>query len=164
MPGIKLKPVGIVRNGIREKKREGWETVLSEIVLSPKFEEGLEGIEEYSHVLVLFWLSRVPPNARGRRLRIHPRSRRDLPRVGIFATRTQYRPNPIGLTQVRLLKRDKNILRVKGLDALNGTPVLDIKPISPRTEIPPKIRVPDWYRRLWGRRPPGRRSRGREKK
>lgn len=154
MPSIKLEPIGFVHNGIRKKKREGWESVVSEIALSPKYEEGLEGIEEYSHVLVLFWLSRVPPNARGRRLKIHPRSRRDLPRVGIFATRTQYRPNPIGLTQVRLLKRDKNILRVKGLDALNGTPVLDIKPISPRTEIPPKIRVPDWVHRLGDKRPP----------
>jgi tRNA-Thr(GGU) m(6)t(6)A37 methyltransferase TsaA len=161
LAGIKLEPIGIVHNGIRKKKREGWEAVVSEITLSPKYEEGLEGIEEYSHVLVLFWLSRVPPNARGRRLKIHPRSRMDLPRVGIFATRTQYRPNPIGLTQVRLLKRDKNTLRVKGLDALNGTPVLDIKPISPRTEIPAKIRVPDWVRRLWGKRPPGRRARGR---
>jgi len=154
LPSIKLEPIGFVHNGIRKKKREGWESVVSEIALSPKYEEGLEGIEEYSHVLVLFWLSRVPPNARGRRLKIHPRSRRDLPRVGIFATRTQYRPNPIGLTQVRLLKRDKNILRVKGLDALNGTPVLDIKPISPRTEIPPKIRVPDWVHRLGDKRPP----------
>ena len=154
MPSIKLEPIGFVHNGIRKKKREGWESVVSEIALSPKYEEGLEGIEEYSHVLVLFWLSRVPSNARGRRLKIHPRSRRDLPRVGIFATRTQYRPNPIGLTQVRLLKRDKNILRVKGLDALNGTPVLDIKPISPRTEIPPKIRVPDWVHRLGDKRPP----------
>ena len=153
MPSIKLKPIGSVHNGIRKKMREGWESVVSEIVLSPEYEEGLEGIEEYSHVLVLFWLSRVPPKARGRRLRIHPRSRGDLPRVGIFSTRTQYRPNPIGLTQVRLLKRERNILRVKGLDALNGTPVLDIKPISPRTEFPPRVRVPDWVHRLWGKRP-----------
>jgi len=127
--------------------------VVSEIALSPKFEEGLEGIEEYSHLFVLFWLSRVPPNARGRRLKIHPRSRRDLPLVGIFGTRTQYRPNPIGLTQVRLLKRERNVLRVKGLDAMNGTPILDIKPISPRDEIPRKTRVPGWYQRLWGKRP-----------
>ena len=68
MPSIKLKPIGSVHNGIRKKMREGWESVVSEIVLSPEYEEGLEGIEEYSHVLVLFWLSRVPPNARGRTL------------------------------------------------------------------------------------------------
>jgi tRNA (Thr-GGU) A37 N-methylase len=74
--------------------------------------------------------------------------------VGIFGTRTQYRPNPIGLTQVRLLKREKNVLWVKGLDAMTGTPILDIKPISPRKEMPCKTRVPGWYHRLWGKRSP----------
>jgi tRNA (Thr-GGU) A37 N-methylase len=69
--------------------------------------------------------------------------------VGFFATRTQYRPNPIGLTQVQLLGRKGNILTVKGLDALNGTPVLDIKPISPKTEMPTRFQVPDWYPLLW---------------
>jgi tRNA-Thr(GGU) m(6)t(6)A37 methyltransferase TsaA len=154
LPGIKLDPIGVVRNGIRKKKRDGWGSILSEIRFAPQYQEGLEGIEEYSHILVLFWLSRVPQRARGRRLKIHPRSRKDLPQVGIFATRTQYRPNPIGLTQVRLLKRDKNILRVEGLDALNGTPVLDVKPVSPGRRIPPGTRVPAWYRRLWDKKPP----------
>lgn len=149
MPKIILKPIGKVHNPIGKKKWEGWESVVSEIILSPSYEEALEGIEEYSHLLILFWISRTPARSRGRRLKIHPKSRPDLPLVGIFATRTQYRPNPIGLTQVQLLRRRKNVLRVKGLDALNGTPVLDIKPISPRTEMPPKTRVPEWYHRLW---------------
>jgi tRNA-Thr(GGU) m(6)t(6)A37 methyltransferase TsaA len=149
LPDIILKPIGRVHNPIGKKKWEGWESVVSEIILSPRYEEALEGIEEYSHLLILFWISRTPARSRGRRLKIHPKFRPDLPLVGIFATRTQYRPNPIGLTQVQLLKRRKNVLRVKGLDALNGTPVLDIKPISPRTEMPPKIRVPEWYHRLW---------------
>jgi tRNA-Thr(GGU) m(6)t(6)A37 methyltransferase TsaA len=152
LPNISLKRIGIVHNEIRGKKREGWESVISTIILSPKHEKGLEGIEEYSHLFVLFWLSRVPPNARGGRLKIHPRGRPDLPLVGIFGTRTQYRPNPIGLTQVRLLKREKNVLWVKGLDAMTGTPILDIKPISPRNEMPRNIRVPGWYCRLWGKR------------
>ena len=152
LPSLNLKPIGTVHNSIRMKMRKGWDSVSSEIVLSSDYEEGLEGIEAYSHLFILFWLSRVPPNARGRRLKIHPRSRRDLPLVGIFATRTQYRPNPIGLTQVRLLKREGNILRVRGLDALNGTPVLDIKPVSPRTEFPSRVRVPEWYHRLWEKR------------
>jgi tRNA-Thr(GGU) m(6)t(6)A37 methyltransferase TsaA len=157
---ITLKPIGKVRNSIRRKKRGGWESAVSKIELAPKYTEALEGIEEYSHFLVLFWLSRVPPTARGKKLKIHPRSRPDLPLVGLFATRTQYRPNPIGLTQVQFLGRKGNILTVKGLDALNGTPVLDIKPISPKTEMPARFRVPDWYPRLWkkpskkeGRRP-----------
>jgi len=149
MQQIILKPIGRVRNSIRAKKREGWESVISRIELLPRYTGALEGIEGYSHFLVLFWLSRVPPLARGKKLKIHPRSRPDLPLVGLFATRTQYRPNPIGLTQAQLLGRKGNILIVKGLDALNGTPVLDIKPISPKTEMPTQFRVPDWYPRLW---------------
>ena len=149
LPRIILKPIGRVHNPIGKKKREGWESVVSEIILSPRYEEALEGIEEYSHLLILFWISRTPVRSRGRILKIHPRSRPDLPLVGVFATRTQYRPNPIGLTQVQLLKRRKNVLRVKGLDALNGTPVLDIKPISPRIEMRAETKVPEWYDCMW---------------
>ena len=149
MQKITLTAIGQVRNSIRKKKREGWESITSRVVIEPKYESALEGIEEYSHLLILFWLSRVPPRARERMLKIHPKSRLDLPLVGVFSTRTQYRPNPIGLTLVQLLKRKRNILRVRGLDAIDGTPVLDIKPISPRTEFPRKTRVPKWYRRLW---------------
>ena len=149
MKGITLKTIGKVRNSIRKKKREGWESITSDVIVEPKFEEALEGIEEYSHIFILFWLSRVSPKGRGEMLKIHPRSRLDLPLVGVFSTRTQYRPNPIGLTLVQLLERKKNVLRVRGLDAINGTPVLDIKPVSPRTEFPRKTRVPKWYPLLW---------------
>jgi tRNA-Thr(GGU) m(6)t(6)A37 methyltransferase TsaA len=129
-------------------KREGWESVVSYVILDPRLEEALDGIEDYSHLLVLFWLNRVQ---RGRRnlKKIHPRSREDLPLVGIFATRTQYRPNPIGLTLVELIWRKKNILRVRGLDAVNGTPVIDIKPISPVQEFLKEPKVPKWYDQLW---------------
>jgi len=148
---ITLTAIGKVRNSIHKKNREGWESVISEIIIDPEYEEGLEGIEDYSHLIILFWLSRMSPRdrSRGRLMKIHPKSRLDLPLVGVFSTRTQYRPNPIGLTMVQLLKRRKNILEVRGLDAMNGTPVLDVKPISPRTEFPRRIRVPKWYDRLW---------------
>jgi len=145
---LNLKIIGKVRNSVREMKREGWESLESEVIVDPRFEEALEGIEDYSHVLVLFWLSRVRKDQRNLK-RIHPKSRKDLPWVGIFATRTQYRPNPIGLTVVELVERKKNILRVRGLDAMNGTPVVDIKPISPRQEFLKEPRVPKWYDQLW---------------
>lgn len=122
--------------------------MVSEIVLNPAYEEALTGLEDYSHLYVLFWLSRVR-KAQRRMMKIHPKSRQDLPLVGVFATRTQYRPNPIGLTMVNVLERNDNVLRVKGLDALNGTPVIDIKPISPRHEFPKQFRVPNWYWQLW---------------
>ena len=146
--GITLKAIGRVRNSIGKMKREGWESVVSEIILDPQHEEALAGVEDYSHLLILFWLSRAQKAGRGMK-KIHPKSRQDLPLVGIFATRTQYRPNPIGLTLVKLLGRRKNVLRVRGLDALNGTPVIDIKPITPRHEFPKDIRVPKWYDQLW---------------
>ncbi len=153
MHSVHLKIIGRVRNSIRKKKREGWESIISEIVLDRGYEEGLEGVEEYSHVFVVFWLSRVSRRLKPGSMKIHPKSRPDLPLVGVFATRTQYRPNPLGLTLVQFLGKKGSVLRVKGLDALSGTPVLDIKPISPRTDSPRKIRVPTWYRLLWAKSP-----------
>ena len=105
MQEITLKTIGRVRNSIRKKKREGWESVISEVIIDPKYEEALEGVEDSPHLF--FWLSRMLPRDKGRVLKIHPRSRLDLPLVGVFSTRTQYRPNPIGLTLVQLLKRKK---------------------------------------------------------
>lgn len=148
MGQITLKPIGRVRNSIRHFKREGWESVVSEIVLDPQYSEALDGIEDYSHILVLFWISRLQA-AQRKIKKIHPKSRPDLPLVGIFATRTQYRPNPIGLTLVKLISRKKNVLKVKGLDALQGTPIIDIKPISPKREFLRKYRIPKWYDKLW---------------
>lgn len=148
---IEIRPIGKVRNSIRVLKREGWESVISEIVLKPEYREALDGVEDYSHLFILFWITRIPQRRRGM-VKVHPKSREDLPLVGIFATRTQYRPNPIGMTLVELLGRKKNVLRVRGLDAIRGTPVLDIKPISPAKEFPKRTRVPGWYRRLWTRK------------
>ncbi len=151
MRTIEIRPIGRVRNSIRVLKREGWESVISEIVLKPEYGEALDGVEDYSHLFIFFWINRIPQSRRGM-TKVHPKSREDLPLVGIFATRTQYRPNPIGLTLVELLGRRKNVLRVRGLDAIRGTPVLDIKPISPAVEFPRKTRVPEWYQRLWNRK------------
>jgi len=148
MGKIALKVIGRVRNSIREVKRDGWEGLVSEIMIHPEYEEALEGLAGYSHLYVLFWLNRLPKSS-PKMKKVHPKSRPDLPLVGIFATRTQYRPNPIGLTLVELVGLRKNVLKVRGLDALDGTPVIDIKPFSPRYEFPKKFKVPKWYRRLW---------------
>lgn len=81
-------------------------------------------------------------------IKVHPRARRELPLVGLFATRSPHRPNPIGESTVRLIERRDNILRVEGLDAIDGTPVLDIKPHFPRADNPTDVRVPEWITRL----------------
>ena len=123
----------------------------SEIELLPEHAERLDGIEDFSHIQVIFYLDRVTRRERQMR-KFHPRDRQDMPLVGAFATRSQRRPNPIGLTTVTLLERKGNTLRVKGLDALDGTPVLDIKPYSPRMDSAPGARLPQWVKTLEGER------------
>jgi tRNA-Thr(GGU) m(6)t(6)A37 methyltransferase TsaA len=80
-------------------------------------------------------------------LKVRPRGRSDMPLIGVFATRSPHRPNPIGLTLVELVKRKRNILTVKGLDAINGTPILDLKPYD-IWDSAENIRVPNWWKQL----------------
>ena len=147
MPELVLTPIGIVRNEVKEPMREGWEEVASEIVFEESLAECLEGVEEFSHIIVVFWMHRAPAMERpvGK---IHPRGRADLPLVGIFATRTPHRPNPLGVSTVRLVERKGNVLKVIGLDVIDGTPVIDIKPYIPPLDSPSPVKVPDWVRKL----------------
>lgn len=143
-----LMAIGQVRNQVLKPIHHGWDEIVSEIILDPSLSPALDGIEEFSHLTVLFWLHQV--TAQERRLRkIHPKDRQDLPLVGVLATRTQYRPNPIGLTVVKLLERRGNVLKVQGLDAINGTPVLDLKPWIPERISPEEVRMPAWLTSLF---------------
>ena len=142
---ISLHPVGWVANGVTGPKHQGWEEVESEIVIEPELAPALKGLEDYSHILILFWLDRVSPEEKAM-LQFRPHDREDLPLLGAFATRSQRRPNPIGLTVVKLLGREGNRLRVMGLDALDGTPVLDIKPYSHHDYVEGFV-GPEWLRR-----------------
>ncbi len=145
LPTMTVKAVGIVRNKIKEApplSRRDWGKIISEIVIDNSLTEALDGLEEFSHIVVLYWMHRV---AEGEvPLKVHPMGKKELPLVGLFATRTPNRPNRIGETIVRLLQRRGNILRVKGLDALDGTPVIDIKPYIPRHDSVADVRVPRW--------------------
>ena len=145
---IRLAPVALIKNEINEPMAEGWEEVRSEIVVDPDFMDCLDGIEENSHITVIFWMDRVTQEQRGLK-KVHPRGRKDLPYLGIFATRCPQRPNPLGLATVKLLKREGNRLEIAGLDALNGTPVLDIKPYSRRHDYIEGARCPAWTKELW---------------
>jgi tRNA-Thr(GGU) m(6)t(6)A37 methyltransferase TsaA len=118
-----------VKNDFNSSVPKGYEDKVSEIVLDAKFSEALDGIEENSHVIVLFWLNKIDDEGRSIK-KLHPKGREDLPLVGVLATRSPRRPNPIGLRAVKLEKREGNVLEVMGLDAFNGSPVLDIKPYS----------------------------------
>ncbi len=131
-----VTPIGTVRNGIHERP-ERWADTQSEIVIESEYMEALEGLEEFSHIMVIFYFdqSSVHP------LKVHPRGRGDLPLVGVFSTRAPVRPNPIGVSIVELIGVRMNVLTVKGLDAFDGTPVLDIKPHL--SAITP-TKVPEW--------------------
>jgi tRNA-Thr(GGU) m(6)t(6)A37 methyltransferase TsaA len=121
--------------------------VICEVVVFPEWEELLDGIEGFSHVLVLYWPHLIKPEGRDFR-KVHPMGRKDLPRQGIFATCSPARPNPILVSAVRLLEREGNVLRVKGLEAVDGSPLIDIKPYSPAYYGAEKPLVPEWMSRI----------------
>lgn len=158
MNKIELVPIGKVCNQVKEWQQVIWEDIVSQIVLDEVWTEALDGLEEFSHIWVITWLDRLPQAERGTSLKVHPQRREDLPLVGLFATRAPSRPNPIGLTAVPLLERKGNVLLVKGLDMLDGTPVLDIKPYLSRGDKIGRVREAAWLRRL--RRQPKGRSQG----
>lgn len=145
---IQIVPIGYVRNSRREAVDDNWGSVVSEIVLEPAFgEDSIAGLEAFSHAEVTFHFHGVPEDkiVSGAR---HPRNNADWPKVGIFAQRGKNRPNRLGLATVRILGRDGPVLRVRDLDAIDGTPVVDIKPVL--RDFLPKgdVREPAWAEEL----------------
>lgn len=145
---VELKPIGVVVDGL-PRPGEGPRpstrlAVVGVIRVYDEYVEGLRGLEEYSHAIILYWMH----EAREARLKLCPWGDERLPEVGVFATRFPSRPNPIGLSVVEVLSVDPPLLRVKGLDAWPGSPVLDIKPYD-YYDIVRKPRVPDWFERRW---------------
>jgi tRNA-Thr(GGU) m(6)t(6)A37 methyltransferase TsaA len=143
---VSLRPIGVVRNGVPQPRPDGWAQIRSDIIVREELSPMLEGIDGYSHVIVVFAFHRVPEQERKERVR--PRGNERIPEQGVLATRSQLRPNPLGVSVVPLLKRRKNILRVEGLDAIDGTPVLDIKPYFANYDAVPGASLPDWARAL----------------
>jgi tRNA-Thr(GGU) m(6)t(6)A37 methyltransferase TsaA len=141
---IELHPVGFVRSPRREVSDDFWGAVDSEIELAPELPtESLDGLDEYSHVEIIFHFDRIDPadvTTGARRARNNPA----WPQVGIFALRTKSRPNRIGATIVRLLGLEGRKLRVADLDAIDGTPVLDIKPVLAEFLPREPVRQPAW--------------------
>jgi tRNA (adenine37-N6)-methyltransferase len=140
-----VKPIGFVRSARNEPIDDGWDAIEARIELDP---EELEpnaalGLSEFSHIEVVFLFDRADPAKACRGAR-RSRGRKDWPITGILAQRAKDRPNRLGVTVCRLLRVENNILDVRGLDAIDGTPVLDIKPVMrgflPRGEI----REPKW--------------------
>jgi tRNA-Thr(GGU) m(6)t(6)A37 methyltransferase TsaA len=163
MTELILKPVGTVQSDIKEPSLRArsddlnWEgkeppsshsiTNMSQIVIDPEYAGILDGIEDFSHLLVLYWAHKV--NATARKLtKVHPIGRKDLPLVGVFATCSPARPNPVLAIVVRLVKREGHTLHVEGLDAIDGSPVIDIKPYLPSYYSVPDAKLSDWMEKL----------------
>ncbi len=141
LPGMTLKAIGIVRNEIKQPSMLDGKDVVSEIIVDSSLTEALDNLDDFSHIIVLYWMHRSRGQAPGK---VRPMGKGELPLVGLFATRSPNRPNPIGKAMVRLLQRQGNILRVEGLDAIDGSPVIDIKPYIPGYDSVDNAKVPQW--------------------
>ena len=145
LPAMTLKAIGVVRSEIKKKQpasSDWWAELISEIVIDSSLTEALDRLEDFSHIIVLYWMHQVAEDDVP--LKVRPMRRKEAPLVGVFASRSPNRPNRIGKATVSLLQRQGNILRVKGLDALDGTPVIDIKPYLPGYDSPADSKVPQW--------------------
>lgn len=146
---IKLCPIGFVRGGRVELINDDWDNVTADIELDRDWltEEALFGLGDFSHAEVIYHFHQADPSTIVTTAR-HPRGNRDWPLTGIFAQRGHFRPNLLGITTCKILGVKGMKVTVQGLDAIDGTPVLDIKPYM--TEFAPRgeIRQPAWSRVL----------------
>lgn len=145
---IELEPIGYVQAARRNLEDDNWGDARATIELVDRLlEDALDGIEEFSHAEIIFYFDQVNPEqiVHGAR---HPRNNPAWPRVGIFAQRAKNRPNRLGLTIVRILGRTGRRLQVADLDAVDGTPVLDIKPVMLEFLPQTPVHQPDWSREL----------------
>jgi tRNA-Thr(GGU) m(6)t(6)A37 methyltransferase TsaA len=149
MSTIELRPVGWVRGGRIAAEDDNWDSEHAAIELDGSWldAQALLGLESFSHAEVLFQFDRLPESEVVLTAR-HPRGNPDWPRIGVFAQRGRNRPNRLGVSVCRIVRVDGLRLEVSGLDAIDGTPVLDIKPVM--TEFLPRgaVRQPDWSREL----------------
>ena len=130
-----VRPIGVVRSGLKDPAEAPKQGALTEqeaeIVVDPAYLPALDGLDRgKGKIIVICWMHRADRD----RLKVHPRGQEDRPERGVFSTRSPHRPNPISLHTVTLLSIDRNVLRVRGMDAVDGTPVVDIKNHSPELD------------------------------
>jgi tRNA-Thr(GGU) m(6)t(6)A37 methyltransferase TsaA len=167
MSSMQLTPVGVVRSEIKTPMMSADEADLTltermenikayhrrleasicELVIDSQWEELLDGIDAFSHILVLYWPHLLDP-ARRKLRKVHPMGRKDMPRQGIFATCSPARPNPVLVSAVPLVARKGNVLEVKGLEAVDGSPIIDVKPYSKSYLLVDGLKMPAWMEQL----------------
>ena len=144
MKEINLKPIGFIKNNVKEPRFGNFENEVSEIIVDEKFTDALNKIEDYSHVIIVYWMDKIKDYVITQR----PQGNPEVPIVGIFSCRCPSRPNPIAISTVKLLEHKGNKIKVKGLDILDGTPVIDIKPYWPKYDKVEDGKIPDWVNKL----------------
>lgn len=152
---ISYKPIGIVRSGFKSKEQHdeyenGGEAIVE---VFPEYQDGLKDLDKhFSHCFVIYHMHRV----KGGPLVVHPFGNPRYPEIGAFASGGPLHPNPIGITPCRIIRIEGNKLHLAGLDAMDGSPVLDIKPYSPQHYGVSKSRVPKWEEEHHGKGPKDR--------
>src|SRR5262245_21204241 len=157
-----LQPIGVVHSSRAQVRDDFWGGLVAIIELNSDIpSDSLDGLDEFSHAEIIYLFDRVAP-ASITTGACHPRNNPAWPKVGIFAQRAKARPNRLGSTIVRVVSRDVRRLTVKGLDAIDGTPVLDIKPVMSEFLPAEPVRQPTWSQELmrdyWRQEPDESRS------
>jgi len=143
---IILIPIAFVKNSRKEKIDDNWGEIISEIeIVEDLPTECLDSIETFSHLEIIYSFNKTDKVITKSE---HPRENKNWPKVGIFAQRKKDRPNHVGLTTVNLIKKEGRKLIVSNLDAINGTPILDIKPVFQEFLPKGEIKQPDWTKEL----------------
>jgi len=138
---IEIKPIGYIHNDFKDEIPEDYKEKESIIKVEEQYADGLLGLGEHSHITVIMWFDESDRSIQ----QVHPMGNLENPLTGVFATRSPVRPNPIAVTVCKIKEIDDNKITVKGLDGLDGTPVLDIKSYKPH-EIS-DLEYPDWIPR-----------------
>ena len=145
---MNLQPIAIVQSARREIKDDNWGNVESIIELVPELkEEAFDGIDQFSHLEIIYYFHKNIPEKIVSDSR-HPRNNKNWPKCGIFAQRGKNRPNSLGLTTVKLIRRKGKCISVLGLDAIDGTPILDIKPVMKEFLPREEVTQPSWSSEL----------------
>jgi tRNA-Thr(GGU) m(6)t(6)A37 methyltransferase TsaA len=137
---VVYRAIGVVHNAVKAPRPGAWDDVRSDIFLREDLVDAVEGLQDYSHVIVVYHFGQVPESER----RLTVQVGNDGATRGVLASRSQRRPNGIGISVVPLVHRRQGVLRVLGLDAIDGTPVLDLKPYLPMYDSVADAKLPEW--------------------
>jgi tRNA-Thr(GGU) m(6)t(6)A37 methyltransferase TsaA len=147
MKTFELVPIGFVGNAVRETVDDNWGSVVSRLTLEPQFSGGIRHLDQFSHAIIVTYLHRSTFDPAKHLLR-RPRGLDSMPEVGIFSQRAKDRPNPIGITAVKIVTVGDDYVDVQGLDAIDGTPIIDIKPYFLQFDCVPTAKTPPWVDEL----------------